>query len=486
MKVNFSNSILKKMESSVCMKLELFKHLSLYTNCKIVNNFLVIRSRPRLKLANISLEYLQFPIEIKKLTFYILSKPKIFQIEFEDEYIVLYHYNKGVNSGNRIESYRDIISLKKELNNSKFAFYEYYQYDTYFFQSRKYTEIFGLSNISRERFKDIALFEYIERISSFFLQSKEVLNNVSVDKELDMKKFGYFWTGKSFGASNNFVRVTSTSGDIKYAPLEYIYYNANIENSMDILRGSSNGISIGSTREEAKYYSLLEIYERDSLLKFWYTSKISIKKISSDTLPLKYRLINNLSSIKGYDIEYFIFEQIKGLYTVWCLIKSHDRKNIVFSASGFSSGENILNCIKKSYDEASVGLHFLLNDEKTYELIKKVENTEFNKLNMTINNYIQYYYSSYLREKELTNIVNNAQVVEYQTLKNIYKNKLDLYKLEKILKEIYPNIYYCDLTPDRVQKYGLFCVKALAESARELYFYPVENITGKSKYVPIP
>lgn len=83
---------------------------------------------------------------------------------------------------------------------------------------------------------------------------------------------------------------------------------------------SSSGCATGGSLEEAIFYGLLEVLERDAVLRTWYSRRtpyrIDIGSITSISLQL---MIDRLRDVTGYGLEVFDVTQEHGIPSLWVL-----------------------------------------------------------------------------------------------------------------------------------------------------------------------
>jgi len=98
---------------------------------------------------------------------------------------------------------------------------------------------------------------------------------------------------------------------------------------------TSNGCALGGTLEEAIFYGILEIVERDAFLITWY-AQLPVPRLdplSSDDPELTL-MIQRIQAVTGYDIHLFNTTMENGIPSVWILAKNRGKTgpNLVCSA----------------------------------------------------------------------------------------------------------------------------------------------------------
>lgn len=148
--------------------------------------------------------------------------------------------------------------------------------------------------------------ESVERYNSTFLGYSQVFskyqdlphNGIGPEKLLLFSEKQYEnrdRINKSFGSFNQVpkrydgseIRWTSvqslSGGDVAFIPSSYCYLNYPFQNEIDFCPGDTNGCASGNTIEEAIFYAILELVERDAVAIWWY-NKIQYPGINTESL----------------------------------------------------------------------------------------------------------------------------------------------------------------------------------------------------------
>ncbi|SFJ80699.1 TOMM precursor leader peptide-binding protein, partial [Thermoflavimicrobium dichotomicum] len=90
---------------------------------------------------------------------------------------------------------------------------------------------------------------------------------------------------------------------------------------------TSNGCALGGSLEEAIFYGILEVVERDSFLMTWY-AQLPIPRLdpgSADDKELRL-MVDRLKAVAGYDLYLFNATMENGIPSVWALAKNRRQK----------------------------------------------------------------------------------------------------------------------------------------------------------------
>ncbi|MFF2089549.1 TOMM precursor leader peptide-binding protein [Paenibacillus sp. NPDC058174] len=92
---------------------------------------------------------------------------------------------------------------------------------------------------------------------------------------------------------------------------------------------TSNGCALGGSLEEAIFYGILEVVERDSFLMTWYAKLplVPLDPYSSGDLEMNL-MVERLRDVVGYDVHLFNSTMENGIPSVWALAKNRTNQGI--------------------------------------------------------------------------------------------------------------------------------------------------------------
>ena len=98
---------------------------------------------------------------------------------------------------------------------------------------------------------------------------------------------------------------------------------------------TSNGCALGGSLEEAIFYGILEVVERDSFLMTWY-AELPLPRLdpySANDQELKL-MIDRVRAVGGYDLYFYNSTMEHGIPSVWAMAKNRKQKglNIICAA----------------------------------------------------------------------------------------------------------------------------------------------------------
>ncbi|MBF8807623.1 MAG: YcaO-like family protein [Enterococcus lacertideformus] len=188
----------------------------------------------------------------------------------------------------------------------------------------------------------VALIELIERVCTTGVLKKTLKESYDT------------WT-----ISNNWLKTTNGNEIFLGTKNSFGYPN------------NSNGVAVGASLSEAKYFSLLELMERDTFLNYWYLHKVPHKVKLEEKSPLNYKM--NILQNQGFIVEIFFLQNEFNYPVIWILCRSIEPDNFAsYTTTAISKDINI--AIEKALDESIYGLftyHDVVQVKKIGKLVKK-------------------------------------------------------------------------------------------------------------------
>lgn len=431
-------------------------------------------------------------LNIRKFKWYIvLNIERLHSITVYDKKIVIIYVKTEENKESHREQFvRDMEELKKDIKTYGFPYYEYYLNNSYILRSRDYTELHGMASCTIEGYRDIAVIEYIERIASFKYNKNKGKNRGGIHGDEFIQNTGLKWlfdNNQIINAkySDYAIKASSLFSEKEIiVPESYIYYNANSNaNIPPNVRGSSNGIAIGNSIREALLYSLLELYERDTFQRYWYFDEFPVFLLRNEDLILSDEAHRDiyLLNLRGYEISFISIERISSISTVWCILRSKKKENLIFSVSGLSAGFLLDEVVEKAFYEAYDCLKSLESSSNFKEKLERLDIKGDKKINSLEE--IHLYYASYMNEEKVNNIINNISTTNSRLI-----HGSGFTEFETVLedfKNIYTDIYMHNMTPDFCREYSLYCIKTFSSNAFDTYFNVLSLRQDGLVYLPI-
>ncbi|RXJ71204.1 hypothetical protein CS022_21295 [Veronia nyctiphanis] len=141
------------------------------------------------------------------------------------------------------------------------------------------------------------------------------------------------------------------SGQQKWVPAAMVcYLNKHLENVS--FNTNSNGCALGNSYQEASFYALLEIIERDALLLTWYTQSCPQRISLGSELPPSLQTLCHLIQMQGYRLHLFDITTELNIPVVLSVIEGETDDNMaVFVTAGAHTDPKVAleNAVSEAY-----------------------------------------------------------------------------------------------------------------------------------------
>jgi ribosomal protein S12 methylthiotransferase accessory factor len=110
-------------------------------------------------------------------------------------------------------------------------------------------------------------------------------------------------------------------------PQQLAYYSSSC--GQGFVYETSNGCALGGSMEEAIFYGIMEVVERDSFLLTWY-AQLPLPRLdpcSAGDLELEL-MVNRLQTVAGFDLHLYNATMENGIPSVWALAKNTKPKGV--------------------------------------------------------------------------------------------------------------------------------------------------------------
>lgn len=111
-------------------------------------------------------------------------------------------------------------------------------------------------------------------------------------------------------------------------PEHLAYYNVGC-GSQSIVFENSNGCALGGSLEEAIFYGIMEVAERDSFLMTWY-AKLNLPRLdpfTADDQELEL-MVERMRAVAGYDLYLYNSTMEHGIPSIWAMAKNRKEKGL--------------------------------------------------------------------------------------------------------------------------------------------------------------
>jgi len=253
---------------------------------------------------------------------------------------------------------------------------------------------------------------------------------------------------------------------------------------------TSNGCALGGSLEEAIFYGILEVVERDAFLLTWY-AQLRLPRLdpsSADDRELQL-MIDRLQTVTDY--EFFIYNATmeNGIPSVWTIAKNRTQKGLNLVCAGGAHPDPI-RAVKSSLHESAamlIGLtgKFETNREKYLRmfhdssLVKKMDDHAM-------------LYSLPEAEERLRFLLDDPRPMQtfaeaFTARKKHHDLTDDLRDLLQIFKNLDMDVIVVDQTTPDVRRNGLTCVRVLIPGMLPMTFgHHLTRINGLERVRQVP
>lgn len=261
------------------------------------------------------------------------------------------------------------------------------------------------------------------------------------------------------------------------------YFNADTQPNL-FFENTSNGCALGTLKNEAILYGLLESIERDAFLIAWegriVSSRIDISSIRSETTL---DMINSLN-LHGYEVLLFDITTEFNIPVVWTFLKSiTDEYKVFYTFSAAGSHLYVEKAIEASLLEAmsSLGVYeSMLNNESDINYINDLNHKKRKVVEME--DHLKLYASKdqFIKFEFLDNVASST--VEELNKKYSFDSNMDIIKIlkNKIGDQI-TNIYYYEFESTILNELDLSAVRVIFPGLLPMTFGEDKLCTSKMR-----
>ncbi|BCJ85692.1 TOMM precursor leader peptide-binding protein [Effusibacillus dendaii] len=253
---------------------------------------------------------------------------------------------------------------------------------------------------------------------------------------------------------------------------------------------TSNGCAIGGSLEEAIFYGIMEVVERDSFLMTWY-AQLPLPRLDPDSvMDLELRLmIDRLQAVAGYDLYLFDSTMENGIPSVWTLAKNRKQKgvNLICAAgahldpvhavkSAIHEVAGMLLTLDEKFESNRAECLRMLHDPS---LVQKMEDHSM-------------LYSLPEAEERLQFLLNENRPM--RTFDEQFKPKArhtdltdDLRDIIQTFRRLHLDVIVVNQTTPEISRNGLYCVKVLIPGMMPMTFgHHLTRLTGLERVFRVP
>ncbi|TBL75707.1 TOMM precursor leader peptide-binding protein [Paenibacillus thalictri] len=267
------------------------------------------------------------------------------------------------------------------------------------------------------------------------------------------------------------------------------YYNAGSTNGF--VYETSNGCALGGSLEEAIFYGMMEVVERDSFLLTWY-AKLPLPRLdlaSSGDTELEL-MVNRLQTVAGYDTYVYNATMENGIPSVWVIAKNKkpsDRLHLICAAGAHPDP---VKAVKGALHELS-GMMLTLDEKFAAgrELYERMVHEPSLVREMEDHSML---YGLPQMEERLQFLLDENRPL--RTFAEQFKPAPghsdltdDLKEMLKTFRRLQLDVIVVDQTTPELRRNGLSCVKVLIPGMLPMSFgYDLTRLTGLNRVLTVP
>jgi ribosomal protein S12 methylthiotransferase accessory factor len=266
------------------------------------------------------------------------------------------------------------------------------------------------------------------------------------------------------------------------------YYSSS--NGQGFIFETSNGCALGGSLEEAIFYGIMEVVERDSFLLTWY-AQLPLPRLdpfSAGDLELEL-MVNRLKSVAGFDLFLYNATMENGIPSIWALAKNRKPKGVnLICAAG--AHLDPVRAAKSAVHELS-GMMLTL-DEKFEANREKYEQMFHDpSLVREMEDHSMLYGLPQAEERLQFLLEENRPL---RTFEEEFKRTLkqpdlteDLRRILQVFRQLKLDVIVVDQSTPELTRNGLHCVKVLIPGMLPITFgHHLTRVTGLERVLQVP
>jgi ribosomal protein S12 methylthiotransferase accessory factor len=253
---------------------------------------------------------------------------------------------------------------------------------------------------------------------------------------------------------------------------------------------TSNGCALGGSLEEAIFYGILEVVERDSFMMTWY-AQLPLPRLdpcSADDQELQL-MVDRLKAVAGYDLYLFNSTMENRIPSVWALAKNRKQKGVnLICAAG--AHLDPVRAVKSAIHELA-GMMLTLDEkfEANREKCERMFHDSFLVQKMEDHSML---YSLPQAEERLQFLLDENRPLRSFDEEFEWKSRHadltdDLKDILQVFRRLNLDVIVVDQTTPEIRRNGLYCVKVLVPGMLPMTFgHHLTRLTGLERVLRVP
>lgn len=271
-------------------------------------------------------------------------------------------------------------------------------------------------------------------------------------------------------------------------PQMLAYYSSS--SGQEFIYETSNGCALGGSLEEAIFYGIMEVVERDSFLLTWY-AQLPLPRLdpySADDLELEL-MIKRIQDVAGFDLYLFNATMENGIPSIWALGKNRKSKGVnLICAAG--AHPDPVRAVKSAVHELS---GMMLTFDEKFETNRETYMRMLDDPSLVneMDDHAMLYSLPQAQERLQFLLEENRPLRTFkeefvQVSKNLDLTD-DLRDILHVFRQLNLEVIVVDQTTPELTRNGLHCVKVLIPGMIPMSFgYRLTRVTGLERLLKVP
>jgi ribosomal protein S12 methylthiotransferase accessory factor len=271
-------------------------------------------------------------------------------------------------------------------------------------------------------------------------------------------------------------------------PESLAYYSSGFGDG--IVQEGSNGCALGGSLEEAIFYGILEVVERDSFLMTWYARlpvpRLNPRSANDRELQL---MVERLQAVAGYDVHLYNATMENGIPSIWALAKSGKpgKMNLLCAAGAHVDP---VRAAKSAIHELA-GMMFVLQEKFEAGREQYAQMLHDPRLVQHMESHAMLYGLPQAEERLLFLLDTRRPL---RTFDEEFKRKTshadltdDLKDILQVFRRLNQDVIAVNQTTPETLRNGLYCVKVLIPGMLPMTFgHRLTRLTGLERVCKVP
>jgi ribosomal protein S12 methylthiotransferase accessory factor len=253
---------------------------------------------------------------------------------------------------------------------------------------------------------------------------------------------------------------------------------------------TSNGCALGGSLEEAIFYAMLEVLERDSFLLTWY-AQLPLTRLDPFSVndPELHGMIHRLEAVAGYEVMLYNSTMEHGIPSVWSIAKNKRTQGVNLICAAGAHPDPVRAAKSSIHELAGMLLVFDEKLEKNRETYERMLHDPYQVRRMEDHSML---YALPQAEERLRFLLDDPRPL--RTFEEEFKPTAqhadltdDLKDMLQALRKVHLDVIIVEQTTPELARNGLHCVKALIPGTLPMTFgYHLTRLTGLERVLNVP